>query len=105
MQQEIAVRVNALVTERWRYAERAAVDDRTRLRSHHGRNVAHRAADGIEQQLALLGRGGRSEGDVPWRHLGTAQDQREVINVRQAEAVWHVLRVRGHLTDRRDVLR
>src|SRR5262245_50013395 len=52
MQQEVAVRVDQLVAERYRHGVGATIDDGAGARGPDARYVAARTADGAEQLLA-----------------------------------------------------
>lgn len=60
VQQEVAVRMNDLVSERLRHDERPAIDERARWHRREGRHVAGAAADLLEQRLARVAGRARS---------------------------------------------
>jgi len=105
VKQEIAVGVNDFVAQSFGDGEQAAIDDRSGCGRDDGPYVAGAAAEPFEKDLPGLRRGSLCQGRIPRRHFGSANELREMIDVRQAQIVRNVLRILRALANRGGVFR
>src|SRR5437762_11491172 len=93
VEEVIAVGMEALVAERFRNGELAAVHHRASRRGDERRDMTDLTADPRKQRLALPRRGGRGLPGVARRGLGGAHEAREVIDVREPVGLGLVVRL------------
>ena len=99
VEQEVAVRMNDLISQGLWDGECSAVDDSSRRGGNDGADMAGGAADPLEQGLAFLGGRSCRKNRITRRDFRTTDELSEVVNVRQTEIVRSILRIRRDFAD------